>query len=366
MRKKVLYVGLDVDDKYFHGSGYEERKREHLEFKCKPNLGALDKKLQRFEEKGYDMKICYEATYLGYSLQRDLEKKGYVCEVIAPSLIPETAGRKIKTNKIDCRKLATYYSQGNLTSVYIPDKKEETMRDLMRSRNFLQDQIKRLKKHITSMCRRMGLNYREEIESPRAAYWTQMHRDWLSKRIKENKYKVFKLNLSVLLNELSNMESSLELYNAEIEMICERPKYKKSVKALSCYRGIDKLTALTLKLEIGDVNRFDHPRRLTSYSGMDLIEYISGEKERRYGISKMGNRYIRTAVIESCQYASEYPKVSAKLKKRRKGVDAKLVSISDRAMKRLYKKGTMLLHRGKPINKVKVACARELLCFVWE
>ncbi len=366
MKKKILFIGLDVDDKFFSGCGYEGKGSRYLDFKCKPSLGALDKKLQSFKEEGYDMKICYEATYLGYSLQRDLENKGYECEVIAPSLIPEIAGKKIKTNKIDSRKLATYYSQGNLTKVYIPDKEEETMRDLLRSRKFLQDQIKRLKVHITSMCRRQGLNYREEIERPRAEYWTQLHREWLSKKINESEYKALKLNLSILLNELCNLESSLELYDKEVEKISEQPKYKRVVKALSCYRGVDILTALTLVLEIGDIRRFDHPRRLTSYAGLDLIEYSSGDKERRFGISKMGNRHIRTGVVESCQYSSEYPKVSVKLKKRRKGVDAKFISIADRAMKRLYTKGTMLLYKGKPINKVKVACARELLSFVWE
>ena len=33
---------------------------------------------------------------------------------------------------------------------------------------------------------------------------------------------------------------------------------------------------------------------------------------------------------------------------------------------RLRKKWFHIQHRGKPINKVKVACAREYLSFVWE
>jgi hypothetical protein len=39
MKKTVLYVGIDVDDKAFHGAGYEMDKQRYFEFKCKPTFG---------------------------------------------------------------------------------------------------------------------------------------------------------------------------------------------------------------------------------------------------------------------------------------------------------------------------------------
>jgi hypothetical protein len=43
-----------------------------------------------------------------------------------------------------------------------------------------------------------------------------------------------------------------------------------------------------------------------------------------------------------------------------------LIAIADRCMRRLNKKGNRLLLAGKHPNKVKVACAREMVGFVWE
>ena len=83
-------------------------------------------------------------------------------------------------------------------------------------------------------------------------------------------------------------------------------------------------------------------------------------------MSKMGNSRIRTSVVEACQKANKIPQISKRLKDRRKRTDPKYIEIADRCMKRLYKKSTRMLYAGKPINKIKVACARETLCFVWE
>ena len=85
--KNVLYVGIDVDSKNFHAAGFCEQTGELLEFKCKPNNSSLLNKLRKLEKKGFILKTCYEATYLGYTLHRFLESKKVDNQIIAPSLI---------------------------------------------------------------------------------------------------------------------------------------------------------------------------------------------------------------------------------------------------------------------------------------
>jgi transposase len=84
---------------------------------------------------------------------------------------------------------------------------------------------------------------------------------------------------------------------------------------LTYYKGIKNLFALTMITETGDVKRFPHPRQLASWIGMVIREYSSGGKHNRFSITKQGNR---------------------------------------------------LLIAGKYPNKVKVACAREMVGFVRE
>lgn len=80
----------------------------------------------------------------------------------------------------------------------------------------------------------------------------------------------------------------------------------------------------------------------------------------------MGNQYIRRTAIESSQSAVNVPRISWALRRRRENADPQMVEIADRCMQRLYTKGKRLMYKGKHINKVKAACAREMLGFIWE
>lgn len=366
MNENIFFIAIDVDDNSFHGCGINQMTGELREFKCRPTLGHLDRKILEFKSEGVEIKVCYEATYLGYSLYRGLRKKGHFCEVIAPSLIPGMVGKRVKTDRIDCLKMADYYSKGQLTGVHVPSLEEERVRDLMRSRRFVMYQQSKFKLHILAICRRSGISYRESDQNKNKYHWTQLHREWLQGQVKEQKNHEFSFNMGMLLKQLSQIEETIALYDAEIERLSKQDEYKEKVAALCCYRGISVLTAMTLTTELGDIKRFSHPRQLCSYAGMELIEYSSGKHERRYGMSKMGNHHVRSSVIESCQLASRVPRISKGLRARRRAANPKYIEIADRGMNRLYKKSQRLLGRDKPRNKVKVACARELLCFVWE
>lgn len=366
MSTNIFFIAIDVDDKSFHGCGVNKNTGVIKEFACRPTIGHLEKNLNEFLKKSDGVKVCYEATYLGFSLCRALRKKGFDCEVIAPSMIPQRPGDRVKTDRVDCFKMAEYYLNGQLSVVHMPTETEEVTRDLIRARNFLSRQVAALKRHVLSHCRRMGIDYRQGAGRENKNYWTVEHRAWLLTKVNESKEPVFKLNMTLLLDHLNQVETRINLYDEEIERIADGENYQEKVEALCCYRGVSVLTAMTLVTELSDIKRFTHPRQLCSYAGMELIEYSSGGHQRQYRMSKMGNAHIRTSVIEACQTASRLPVVSKKLKVRRKNAKEKYIAIADRCMRRLYTKSKRLLHREKSANKVKVACAREMLCFVWE
>jgi transposase len=363
---KILYVAVDVDDQAFHGYALAEDELEGAQFLSRPCPAHLIQTLRKIQRPGYQIRLCYEAGYLGYSLYRALVKAGFACDVIAPSLIPKPPGTLVKTDRIDAQRLALYYKQGLLTKIHIPDESQEALRDLLRSRHFLRRQAVRVKHHLLGLCRRVGLDYRQQAQNPSAAHWTKTHTSWLLGRLKELENPLVKLNLETLLGRLRLLEEQIHSHDETLRTLALDPKVRPQVQALCCYRGLDVLSALTLVTELGDIRRFDHPRRLTSYAGMDLIEHSSGGKERRFSMSRMGNRHIRTTVIEACQYAFNAPVVSQILLKRRQETPAPLVDIADRCMERLHKKARRLLYRDKPRNKIKAACAREMLAFIWE
>ncbi|MEM9386738.1 MAG: transposase, partial [Pseudomonadota bacterium] len=95
-------------------------------------------------------------------------------------------------------------------------------------------------------------------------------------------------------------------------------------------------------------------------------EYASGGKSHRFGITRQGNRYLRTAFIEANQRGCRTLTLSRDTEARRVGTPMEFIAIADRCLKRLHKKHYRMLNAGKHVNKVKVACAREMVGFVWE
>ena len=139
MSRNILFVGIDVDDKSFHGCGVMAGAGYEKEFSISPTTHALTKKLLDWKrEFGADeVHICYEASYLSFTLQRAMTESGFVCDVVAPSSIPRTFGNSVKTDRIDARKLASFYSKGLLSFVAVPDKTQEEARDLTRTRQYI-------------------------------------------------------------------------------------------------------------------------------------------------------------------------------------------------------------------------------------
>jgi transposase len=365
MSNSVIYVGIDVDDNSFHFSAFFPLTGEVLEHKTRPTLKTLITKLEEIKTKfpNHSLKICYEATYIGYSLQRDLAKNKYDCVVIAPSSIPRVHGNQIKTDRIDATKLAQFFASGLLTIVTVPEKDTETDRDLLRSRQYILKQLVELRVHIQSLLRRNGIHYKAETKA--VSHWSKQHLLWLERKIDELQGSL-KSNLKLLYQQMKWLMHTMSEYAKEVDDLAKSDQYKEKVKSLVCYHGIKNVFAMVMITEIGNVKRFTHPGQLSSWIGLDIREYSSGGKHNRFGITKHGNKYLRTAFIEANQKLPKNKFVGRDLIVRRKDIDPKLIHIADRCRERLCKKGHRLLHAGKHPNKIKVASAREMVGFVWE
>jgi transposase len=365
MKQNIIHIGLDVDDTQYHGAAFNKETGEVVDFKSRPTLKGLLQQLGRMARhfKDHKIKLCYEASYVGYCLQRDLISNGVHCDIVSPSSIPSPRGKAIKTDRIDAGYLAQFYANDLLTIVQPPDEEQEQDRDLLRSRQKVMQQRNQLRKHLQAVLRRSGLHYRAETGNK--SHWTKHHYCWLERTI-DSLSGSLKVNLELLLRQLKALNEVLTDYGQQIEVLARSPRYQSAVQSLVCYKGIKNVFALTMITEIGDIKRFPHPRKLVSWSGMDIREYSSGGKHHHFGITKHGNRYLRTAIIEANQRGYRTARIGKDVKARRKDIAPELINIADRCLRRLNKKGNRLLLAGKHPNKVKVACAREMVGFVWE
>src|SRR5207244_5701295 len=129
--------------------------------------------------------------------------------------------------------------------------------------------------------------------------------------------------------------------------------------------GVQCIAAVTLIAEPRDPARFANPRQLMSYLGLIPSEHTSGERRRQGSITKTGNSHARRVLVEGA-WAYRYPaKVSRHLQLRLEKVPKAIQDLSWKAQVRLCKRYRRLVARGKNVNQVVVAIARELAAFVW-
>ena len=195
-------------------------------------------------------------------------------------------------------------------------------------------------------------------------YWTIRHIKWLyDLELSES----LKLILDEYLDTYNKLIDKLERLDEKILNISNSSRYKEDTDKLNCLKGITKQSALTIISEIGDFKRFGTPNELCSYLGLVPGERSSAGKGPRLGITKLGNKVVRTQLVESAQAlikgAPGYK--SKRLRTKQQGQNIKVISYCDRASERLMHRYRHLIFSGLHHNKAITAIARELACFIW-
>lgn len=149
--------------------------------------------------------------------------------------------------------------------------------------------------------------------------------------------------------------------------IAEHSPWAQLIGRLRCLRGIDTLSAVGLIAEIGDFERFAHPRKLAGFLGLVPSEHTSGETRRQGAITKAGSKHARRLLVEAGWHYRNPPRISKALEQRQRGQDARVIDAAWRCQRRLYQRWQRLdTQRGKRRTLVAVAVARELSTYCWE
>jgi transposase len=355
----TLFVGLDVHKETIAVAYVgEEREAEVVSLgTIGTRQGDIDKLIRKLHSKGKTLHFVYEAGPCGYWLYRYLTKKDLRCWVVAPSQIPKKAGDRVKTDRRDAVQLARLLRSGDLTPVYIPSVEDEAIRDLVRAR---EDALKDLK---AAKVRLKAFLLRQDIRYEGRANWTAAHLRWLANVVCPTPAQ--QIVFQEYVRAVTEQTERLQRLEVELATLVPSWRWHPVVETMQALRGIQFTAAVTLIAELGDLSRFDTPRQLMSYLGLVPSEHSSGERRRQGSITKTGNSHARRVLVEGA-WAYRYPaKVSRHLQLRLEKVPKAIQDISWKAQVRLCKRYRRLVARGKQINQIVVAIAREMAAFVW-
>lgn len=355
MSQPIQFVGIDLHQDSLRVAVLPEGADAFHHEETLPADPARLRRLLRRVAKAGPIHACYEAGGCGFVVQRQISSWGWRCQVVAPSLIPQRPGDRVKNDPRDSRKLAHLLRAGLLTPVHVPSESEERVRSLVRCRGTFTREILSSRQYILKLLQARGYRFRDG-KNWGTAYWT-----WLRGLDLKDEDQL------TLQNYVALLESKLEIrrqIDERLEVLAEQEPWKGPVGRLRCLRGVKTLTALTLCTEIGDARRFPTARNLMAYLGLNVSEYSSGSSERRGGITKAGNAHCRSVLVEAAWNYRHRPRVGPAHAARQRGQPAAVQAHALRAQRRLHRR-FLKLEQRLPAKKVVVAIARELVGFVW-
>lgn len=316
---------------------------------------AIRKTVQRLK-KGRELRCCYEAGPCGYVLQRQLAAMGIPCDVIAPSLIPQKPGDRVKTDRRDAAKLARLHRAGELTAIGVPTEDQEAVRDLVRAREDARRSRTDARHRLTKFLLRHGLRFP-------ASNWTVKFWTWVKglSFSRPEQAKVFQHYVDMVLHH----DRQIEDLEKHVAAVAERDPFKVLVERLSCLRGISTLAAMVILSEVYDLRRFATARQFMAFLGLVPSEHSSGQKQRRGGITKTGNGHVRRILVEAAWAYRHHPGISSRQRKLLTHQPAAVADVCRKADLRLTRRYRRLEARGKRSQVAMTAIARELAGFVW-
>lgn len=360
MQSITKFVGLDVSKEKISVAIADSTGEAPRYYGSIPHSAAALRKLIKELGPADTLSFCYEAGPTGYETYRWITSMGAKCAVIAPSLIPKRPGDQVKTDRRDAEQLARLFRAGELTPVYVPEREDEALRELVRARESAKEDAHRARQRILKFL------LRHQIEPPATVKrrWTKKYRAWLGQLTFP--YASMQVAFDEMLHALDEIEQRMgRLEKARVEQAATGPKAS-LIQVLQSLRGIGLLTAVTLAAEIGSFARFRSPAQLMAYLGLVPREYSTGLSTRRGSMTKTGNGRLRRTLVESAWSYRYRPAVKGDLAKRLEGMPADVQLLSWKAQQRLhYKYRYLVFGKNKHKNVAIGAVAREFLGFIW-
>jgi transposase len=317
----------------------------------------IDALVRKRQGKGKSLHLGYEAGPCGYWLYRSLTKKTLKCWVVAPAQIPKKAGDRVKTERRDAVQLARLLRSGDLSPVSIPRVADAAIRAVVRAREAVLKDLQAAKVRLKAFLLRQDIRYAGR------ANWTAAHLRWLANLVCPTPAP--QIVFQAYVRAVSEQTERRRRLEAELPPLVQPWRWAPVVAAIQARRGVQFIAAVTLIAELGALTRFETPRQLMSYLGLVPREHSSGERRRQGSITKTGNSHARRVLVEGA-WAYRYPaKVSRHLQLRLEKVSKVIQDISWKAQVRLCKRYRRLVARGKQVNQVVVALAREMAAFAW-
>jgi len=255
--------------------------------------------------------VVYEAGQDGFWIERALRERGVEVKVIDPASLPvQRQARRAKTDRIDAIRLVNSlraWLRGERDAMHVvrvPSEEAEAQRQPARERGDLQKEIMQHKDRMRKLLGTVGCwadidgDFAQRLEQGQVRC---QNGKALSSELRQRLQRECK-RLAMVQEQLQELEETL------VEQL--PAPARENIAHLSRLKGVGQVGAMRLVLELF-WRKFDNRRQVGACVGLVPQPYDSGQSRVDQGISKQGNRRVRSLLIEMAWMWLRYQPTSA-------------------------------------------------------
>ncbi|MDP2620665.1 MAG: IS110 family transposase [Hyphomicrobiales bacterium] len=286
----IVTLGLDLGKNWIHMVGLDEPGRIVLRRRIRRD--RLLVQTGNMAACLIGMEACCGAHHLG----RLLESQGHTARLMPPQYVKPF----VKSNKNDYRDAeASAEAVQRPTMRFVPLKSEAQLdlQTIHRVRSRLVGRRTALINQIRAILLERGITVpqrRRVLETRLPAILADEQRG-LSPRVRHL--------IEDMRAEWCELDRRIDVFNAELTVTARRDD---ACRRLCEIPGIGALNATALVAAVGNGTAFDKGRDMAAWLGLVPRQHSTGGKQRLLGISKRGNKYLRTLLIHGARAVLPY------------------------------------------------------------
>ena len=283
---QITTIGMDIAKQVFHIVGLNQANRE-----------VMKKKLRRRQVLPFfanlpdscviAMEACASSNYWG----RELEKLGHKVRLIPPRYVkPFLQGNKNDYN--DALAIAEAADRPKMNFVRIKTVEQQDMQALHRFRDELVGQRTAAVNQLRGLLGEYGIIIPLGVASVRKAIP-------LILEDAENGLTIaFRDYLNQAYQHLQHLDEQIAYYKKKIDIQVARDE---EAQRLMTIPGFGPIVTLAFIIAVGDGKTFRRGRDVSAYLGLVPGQCSSGDKTVLLGITKRGNRHLRTLLVHGAR-----------------------------------------------------------------
>jgi transposase len=302
MDRIPVFVGIDYHPSVLQVCVKDTAGRDLGRARLSDDPAALFDLVERLGDvKRVAVEACSGAANLADELIR---RFGWSVELAHPGYVNRMKQTPDKSDLTDAQVLADLTRVGYLPRVWIPPLEIRELRTLVRHRQGLARDRRNVKLRLRALLRE------QRIKEPHKA-WTMPWRHWVSTTAELSPQARWVID--DLLEQLSALTRRILAAENHLTQVTAHDQV---VQCLLQERGVGKVTAWTLRAEIGRFDRFASGKQLSRFCGVSPRNASSGQRQADAGLIKAGNPELRAVLVETAHRLGRYDQRWRELKMR--------------------------------------------------